>query len=372
MTDSLPVVIASKWISSVLWLLFSYISQALRKRCHYVHRPLAVLIKTGLLLLLFACTCVKASQGYQNLLDQSLLKQVSAIESSRQKLDRGDITINEHLQVLEVLAKSQHPLTAQVVVDEIINIGYVYLDQRHLYAYGYYVNALLQPWLAQVGMKESEGQPQELIYLRARLLRALAQFGRDKRVSQYLGDLAVIYLQGNSTISPVLGTEALRISAINASRNQQNLVHQYFKVAQATPDENLRKSIIQAMYFQDPTSIHYIFKQTHQIDFSSGERLYILQRLFWQNKEQHILYQWLEDDFGKWVAQLPLLYQSVLPEVFTPSCQWDNAQSLYDFFSDRQGIFQSSLQKQLMKTAQCLQVKQLQKPLLNEFLASYQ
>ncbi|WP_221932928.1 ERAP1-like C-terminal domain-containing protein [Thalassotalea sp. PS06] len=312
-----------------------------------------------------------ASAGHEDLLKQSSFKQANAISDSRKALDKGHKTINDHLILIESLSASEHIATAQVIVDEVISIGYVYLDDRNLIAYAYFVNSVLEPWLSKVGLKEVAGQPYETVYLRARLLRALAQFGRNKQITSYLQSLAPIYLQGDSGISVELGTEALRISAINANRNQQDLVHRYFKVADSTSNPQLRKSIVQAMYFSDSTAIHYIFKQSPKAGFSSGERMYILQRLFWQNKEQAILYQWLEDDFSKWVANLPLLYQSVLPEVFTPSCQWDNAQSLYDFFSDKRSIFQTSLQKQLSKTAQCLQVKQLQKPLLNDFLASY-
>ncbi|TLU61861.1 hypothetical protein FE810_13670 [Thalassotalea litorea] len=330
-----------------------------------------ILMAVGFCWSLFTSYTAQALPAHNDLLAQSAERQIHIIVDSRKALDNGDKTINDHLKVLETLAATKHSAAALVVIDEIISIGYVYLDKRNLYSYAYFVNALLKPWLDEVGLKEVEGQPYDMVYLRARMLRALAQFGRNKQIVTYLQSLAPEYLTGDSDISPELGTEALRISAIFASRNQQELVHRYFQVTASTENQELRKSVVQAMYFQDPTSIHYIFEHTPKANLTSGERVYILQRLFWQNKEQKILYQWLEDDFGKWVANLPLLYQSVLPEVFTPSCQWDNAQALYDFFNDKRSIFQSSLQKQLSDTAQCLQVKQLQKPLLNDFLTTY-
>ncbi|WP_394175874.1 ERAP1-like C-terminal domain-containing protein [Thalassotalea litorea] len=323
------------------------------------------------------CLCVsamplaKALPGHNDLLSQKPQQQIHAIIDSRKALDTGAKTINDHLKILETLASTKHPATALIIIDEIISVGYVYLDERNLNAYAYFVNALLEPWLQKVGFKESPGQSYEIVYLRARMLRALAQFGRNKQAITYLQSLVSPYLKENSGISAELGTEALRVTAIFANRSQQDLVHRYFQVTKSTKNPELRKSVVQAMYFRDPTAIHYIFENTPQANLTSGERMYILQRLFWQNKQQEILYQWLEDDFGKWVANLPLLYQSVLPEVFTPSCQWGNAQALYDFFSEKRSIFQSSLQKQLRETAQCLQVKQLQKPLLNDFLVSY-
>ena len=127
-----------------------------------------------------------------------------------------------------------------------------------------------------------------------------------------------------------------------------------------------------SMYFTDEKSVSYVLEQTLSNDVSVGDKASSLNGLFYINKDQHYIYQWLTPKFSEVVNALPQTYKGYMPFIMSPGCQQANIMRFSEFFEAKGADYNASFVKALEEENNCLALKRREAKSFSEFLSPYQ
>jgi len=307
----------------------------------------------------------------------ALLKDLSSL-SNREKmallsnssglLDAGEISIGEHLSMLTELAKDENAIVSLNVIEELKLIGEQNVDQSNEAAFSNYITQVLTPWYEKIGSTTKKSDGDDVLTLRPRLLRTLGQLGDNPELNKELTALAHEYLSGESEVDGNLGREALRIAAMI---DKGDLVKLYYKSYKDTQSATLKSNIMSALYFREDAAINFSLGQSLLDDIPAGDKTSQLGGAFYSNKEQAVLYSWLEENFDKYIKAIPQNYVSYMPFIMSPGCKQENVDRLSAFFKDKGDEYKDALAKTLEAENNCLALKQREQNAFNEFLSAY-
>jgi alanyl aminopeptidase len=296
-------------------------------------------------------------------------EKMALLSNSKGLLNASEISINEHLTLLTLLAKEDNPIVFLKAIEEIKIVGETHSTLNNQYAFSEYITQTLTPWYNKIGSVTKSDDSDSILQLRPRLLRTLGQLGNNPTLNKELSALATKYLAGDKTIDDSLGREALRIAAM---LDKGQLVQTYFKTYLATSNATLKSNIMTSMYFTDEKSVSYVLEQTLSNDVSVGDKASSLNGLFYINKDQHYIYQWLTPKFSEVVNALPQTYKGYMPFIMSPGCQQANIMRFSEFFEAKGADYNASFVKALEEENNCLALKRREAKSFSEFLSPYQ
>lgn len=296
-------------------------------------------------------------------------EKMALLSNSKGLLNAGEISIKEHLTLLTLLAKEKNPIVFLNALEEIKLVGETHTNLSNQFAFSDYITQTLTPWYNKIGSATKTDDSDSILQLRPRLLRTLGQLGNNPTLNKELSAVALKYLAGDKTIDNSLGREALRIAAII---DKGELVKSYYKTYLTTSNATLKSNIMSAMYFTDEKSIRYVLEQTLSSEIPAGDKGGPLGGLFYINKDQHFIYQWIKPRFTEVVSALPQIYKGSMPFIMSPGCQQDNVKRFSDFFQAQGDDYKASFDKALEAENNCLALKQREANSFTEFLMPYQ
>lgn len=295
-------------------------------------------------------------------------EKVALLSNSRGLLDAGEISVKEHLKLLSELTLETNVVVFTAALEEIKLIGerHTSLDNQKLFSA--YIDEMLTPWFNKLGSSTRKGDSDNILQLRPRLLRTIGQLGNNSTLNKEMIAVAHRYLKGDKSIDNGLGREALRIAAM---LDHSDLVETYFKTYKTSDDANLKINIMQSMYFTSEESINYVLRQMLDKDIPAGDKGDPFNGLFYANKDQAILYQWMEKNFEQLLKALPEIYHGFMPLIMSPECEVNNLKRLEAFYKGKDKIYKASLNKSIESENNCLRLKKREAASFLEFLSSY-
>lgn len=296
-------------------------------------------------------------------------EKVALLSNSKGLLNAGEISIKEHLTLLTLLTKENNPVVFLNALEEIKIVGEKNITLDNQYAFSKYVTETLTPWYNKIGSTTKPDDSDSILQLRPRLLRTLGQLGNNPTLNKDLSELAVKYLAGDKTIDDNLGKEALRIAAMI---DKGELVEVYYKTYLNTSNASLKSNIMSAMYFTDEKSVNFSLELALNKEIPAGDKARPIGGLFYINKDQSHIYEWITPRFTQVVNSLPQMYQSALPFIMAPGCQQGNMDIFNAFFKDLGDVYKASFDKVLESESNCLALKQRESKSFNDFLSPYQ
>ncbi|WP_221932929.1 M1 family metallopeptidase [Thalassotalea sp. PS06] len=312
-------------------------------------------------------------EKYQALVDDVGLlndrEKIALLSNSRGLLNSGEISLGDHLTLLTQLTQEDNAIVVLKVTEEIKLIGERHINVKNQYAFSNYITAILTPWYQQIGSKTRQGDDDSILALRPRLLSTLGQLGDNPELNKELTQIAHGYLKGDESIDDNLGIEALRIAAM---LDTGNLVKDYFDTYHSSSDATLKSNILRSMYFTEDKSVNYLLEQILNEDIPSGDKPGPLAGSFYINKEQTLLYRWLEENFDEVERVIPEMYHNYLPFMMYTNCQAENVEKLNSFFKSKDDVYQASLTKSVEAANNCLAMKEREAQSFSQFLSKYQ
>lgn len=296
-------------------------------------------------------------------------EKMALLSNSTGLLNAGEISIKEHLTLLTLLAKEDNPTVFLKAIEAIKVAGETHVTPKNQYAFSNYITQTLTPWYNKIGSKTKPNDSDSILQLRPRLLRTLGQQGNNPTLNNELSELAVKYLAGDKTIDNSLGKEALRIAAM---LDKGQLVKTYYAAYLATSDATLKSNIMSAMYFTDEASVKYVLEQTLSDTIPAGDKRGPLSGLFYINKDQRFIYEWITPRFSEVVKALPQIFKGYMPFLMSPGCQQENTTLFNDFFKAKGKDYKASFDKALEAENNCLALKQREAKSFADFLLPYQ
>ena len=295
-------------------------------------------------------------------------EKMALLSNSNGLLSSSNISIKEHLSLLTLLAKDNNAIVALKVIEELKLIGEQHTDIANQLAFSDYITQVLTPWYERIGSKTRASDNDDILRLRPRLLRTLGQLGDNPELNKELVALAYDYLAGDNSIDDNLGREALRIAAM---LDNDNLVKLYYKTYLNTDNATLKSNIMSSLYFTQKDAIDYSLTEIFNEGIPAGDKIRPLVGAFYINKNQDMIYQWLDKNFERYVAAIPQIYQSSMPYMMSPGCQEENVKKFTEFYKNKGEIYQAAIEKSLEVENNCMALKQREEIAFNTFLGKY-
>lgn len=270
-------------------------------------------------------------------------------------LAAGEVTMGQHMSLLSRLITEVNKEIALDTLEAIRDVGEMYRGTHIEPMTSAWVRSSLSPWLASLGVEPVPNEDQGATKLRARVMRVLAQLGKDERLIKTLTQMADRYLDDPSSIQGVIAIDALRINALynGSEATAKRYIDVYVKTKDALQKANLRR----AMYFTDDAAIDVVLSAVADGQFTSGDISSVIGGLFYANVDQDALYALFQQYVDEIVQRLPEFYRPLMPQLTTAGCTASNSGRQKVLYGERGSQFQISLDKSQEATANCVDNK---------------
>ncbi len=292
---------------------------------------------------------------FYNLIDDidelSDREKIALLDNSEALLNAGSLSMADYLYVINRLLKDSHPLVFLPALEGVKNIGEQFVTEENRAAFAAFVDQALSERYQEVGIRGHADDSEATVQMRPRLVRTLGQFGTDENL---LADAAVLvdsYFDSPASVPTGLAREAMRITALNDDGDRYD---KYLQAYLETGSAAQKSNILAATYFDEPEVVLRHLEFSLSVDVQAGDSLRGLISFAYVLDDHSLLYEWLDDNFGRVIGKAPAFYQPVMPEVLGGSCDQHNLDLLTGFFADRGDVYAKSLTKVVEADEACI------------------
>jgi alanyl aminopeptidase len=291
------------------------------------------------------------------------------LNNSNALLLAGELTMADHMSVLNALAEDDEPQIARTVMRSLGSLTYL-VDDNNEADFTAFVEAKLIPWFERLGVKPVGNESDDVIRLRQTVFGFLGQYSSNQEVLKTSEKLAEEFIQDSSAVPRGIASGALRAIAKNGSTEWFGRIQ---KAYVNNTDGNVRNTLLAGMRFPQEENVKAL------LDFALGDSvtpanvIRVVGTAAAANNDQTALYEWLDANFDKLTQKMPSFHLSRMPEFVSNSCYTNNIALAEAFYADRMSKFdgmQRSFDVAMARANQCVELKERNQTTFNQFLSN--
>ncbi|GAB3026446.1 M1 family metallopeptidase [Bowmanella dokdonensis] len=271
-------------------------------------------------------------------------------------LKAGEISLQDHMQVLDVLAQEQDPTVVSAVVAALNDLLYL-VDDSNRQVFARFVAEKLMPWYRKLGVGPQPGDSEEIIKLRQAVFSILSQHAPNEELEQVSKKMTRQYLEDPGAVSRHLASAALKSTA---KFGAADWYHKYRQAYLKSSDANVRNTLMGSMYFPQDENVRQLLDFSFHEEMSPANVIYNLYVASKSQEKQDLLYSWLDKHFQQLTERMPSYHIGRMPEFVSSSCDQHNVQLARAFYPGRMEKFDGmarSFEVAMDEANQCLALK---------------
>ena len=306
----------------------------------------------------------------------ALLKDTQALNAREKKsllynsdalLNADKISLDQHMAVLDALAKDDDPVVARSVVASLNDLTYL-VDNNNKALFAQFLNSKLSHWFARLGTVESKGDSNDKSRLRNAVFGLLSRYTQNEDVIAQSKRITEKFLQDDTSTGRAIAGNAMRSLAVN---DDKRWFDKYQAAYLATNDANTQSTIRFGMLFPDAVTVRKVLDMTLNDAVSPANVLGFIATASQAREDQDVLYQWLDENMEKVTAKMPAYHVARMPEYVSSSCSEHNidlAQRFYQKHMDKYDGMARSYDVAQDESKQCAKLKQANQGAFNHYL----
>jgi len=309
---------------------------------------------------------------YYNLVEDadalSAREKIGLLDNTEALLDSGDLALADYLFTLSRFLRDPHALVFLTALEKVKEIGDDFVDAGDREPYARFIDDVLGPRFAEVGVEARPGDSESVIQMRPRLMRTLGEYGSDAAARTAAREIALRYLADPSAVGSDLGREALRVTAL---ADDGSLYPRYRQAYLQSKSEDQKSNILASIYFGNPAVIreHLDFAISPAVpagDAVAGIALYATLL-----DDHAILYDWLGENLDAFLAKVPSYYHGLLPQLLDDGCNRTTLAQMQEFFGPRGEQYALALKRAKETIENCVSRREREHEGLEQFLSQY-
>ena len=306
----------------------------------------------------------------------NLLDNLSALTRREQKnllynsdalLNAGETSLNQHMKVLNALAKIDDPVIARAVVASMGDLLYL-VDDSNKPMFANFVSSHLMHWFEQLGTENKATDSADVNKLRSSVFSVLGRYGENEAVQKTSETLTAQYLAKPASLPRSIATAAMRTTA---KHGDKQWYEKYQQAYQANTDANVRNAIGYSMMFPQNENVEKLLNFSFDDAVSPANVIYNVYMASIAQDKQQVFYAWLEKNFDKLVEKMPAYHIARMPEFVSDSCHAENIKLAKAFYKDRMNKFEGmarSYEVAMAGAQQCVALKAKFQPEFSQYL----
>ena len=291
----------------------------------------------------------------------------SLLYNSDALLNADKITLDQHMAVLDALAKDDDPVVARSVVASLNDLTYL-VDNNNKALFAQFLNSKLSHWFARLGTVESKGDSNDKSRLRNAVFGLLSRYTQNKDVIAQSKRITEKFLQDDTSTGRAIAGNAMRSLAVN---DDKGWFDKYQAAYFATNDANTQSAIRFGMLFPEAVTVRKVLDMTLNDSVSPANVLGFIATASQARENQDVLYQWLDENMEQVTAKMPAYHVARMPEYVSSSCSEHNIDLAQDFYSkhkDKYDGMARSYEVAQDESQQCVTLKQANQGAFNQYL----
>jgi alanyl aminopeptidase len=291
------------------------------------------------------------------------------LNNSNALLLAGELTMADHMSVLNALAEDDEPQIARTVMRSLGSLTYL-VDDNNEADFTAFVEAKLIPWFERLGVEPVGNEPDDVIRLRQTVFGFLGQYSSNQEVLQTSEKLAEEFIKDSSTVPRSIAAGALRAIAKNGSTEWFGRIQ---KAYESNTDGNVRNTLLAGMRFPQEENVKALLDFALDDSVNPANVIRVVGTAAAANNDQTAFYEWLEANFDKLSKKMPSFHLSRMPEFVSGSCFNSNIALAKAFYADRMSKFdgmQRSFDVAMASAKQCVELKKRNQTTFNQFLSN--
>lgn len=306
----------------------------------------------------------------------NLINNLSALTRREQKnllynsdalLNAGETRLNQHMEVLNALAKIDDPVIARAVIASVGDLFYL-VDDSNKQLFSKFVNQHLMRWFDQLGTENKESDSADINKLRSSVFSVLGQYGENEAVLERSEKLTAKYLSAPQSLTRSIASAAMRTTAKHGDKSWFDKYKQTFL---ANNDANVRNTIGYSMMFPQDENVTKLLDFSFDDAVSPANVIYNVYMASIGQEKQDVFYAWLEKNFNRLVEKMPSYHIARMPEFVSDSCNEDNIKLAQTFYKDRMANHEGmsrSYEVAMAAAQQCVALKNKFQPAFTQYL----
>ncbi|TDF37419.1 M1 family peptidase [Alteromonadaceae bacterium M269] len=291
------------------------------------------------------------------------------LNNSNALLLAGELTMADHMSVLNALAEDNDPQIARTVMRSLGSLTYL-VDDNNEANFTAFVEAKLLPWFERLGVTPEGNESDDVIRLRQAVFAFLGRYSKSDQVLKTSEELASEFLKDSSSVSRGMAAGALRAISRNGSTDW------FAKVQKAyveNTDGNVRNTLLSGMRFPQPNNVKTVLDFALQDSVNPANVIRVVATAAAANNDQTAFYEWMNENFDALSQKMPSFHLSRMPEFVSNSCFTDNIALAKAFYEPRMAKFdgmQRSFDVAMARANQCVELKERNQTTFNQFLSN--
>jgi alanyl aminopeptidase len=291
------------------------------------------------------------------------------LNNSNALLLAGELTMADHMAVLNALAEDNDPQIARTVMRSLNSLTYL-VDDNNAADFTAFIEAKLLPWFERLGVKPEGNESEDVARLRQAVFTFLGQYSSNELVLKTSEELTSEFIKDSSSVSRGIAAGALRAIAKNGSTDWFSKIQ---KAYIDNTDGNVRNTLLSGMRFPQPDNIKAVLDFALTDSVNPANAIRVVSAAASANTDQTLFYEWLEANFDKLSQKLPSFHLSSMPEIVSNSCNTNNIELAKAFYKDRMSQYegmQRSFDVAMADATLCIELKKRNQTTFNQFLSN--
>jgi alanyl aminopeptidase len=308
----------------------------------------------------------------------ALLKDIDALNGREKKsvlynsdalLKAGEVSLAQHMAVLDALAGSNDPMIARAVVSSLNDFVYL-IDQTNEVSFGKFLEAKLMPWFTRLGTTEGSNDSKDISRLRTSVFTMLGQYSKNEAVQKEAIKVTEKYLSDPSSVARSVAYAAMRSVAKHGDLSWFDKFEAAYLL---TSDANIQSAIRYSMRFSQAENVEKALNFTLSEHVGPADTIGLLSVAGSNQQTSDILYTWLETHMIEVAKKMPAFHIARMPEYISSSCSTHDIELAKVFYKDKMVNYegmQRSYDVALDESQQCLALKQLNQQTFSDYLST--
>lgn len=292
----------------------------------------------------------------------------NVLNNSNALLLAGELSMGEHMTVLNALAQDEDPQIARTVMGSLSSLNYL-VDDNNEADFTTFVEGKLMPWFERLGVTPHDDDSNDVIRLRQTVFRFLGRYSNDKQIQTISQELATKFVNDTTSVSRGIAFGAF---AAIAKEGDNDWFVKIQKAYIENTDGNVRNTLLAGMRFSAPDKVKAVLDFALQDAVNPANVIRVVGTAAIANDDQTAFYEWMNAHFDALVQKMPSFHLARMPEFVSNTCSKDNIALATTFYESRMAKYEGmsrSFDVAMESSNQCVALKERYQSTFNKFLA---
>jgi alanyl aminopeptidase len=259
------------------------------------------------------------------------VERVGFLGNASALLSAGLLHGDDFMRLTAKFANDKDPDVTTALMDNVEVIRRIFVTRELADPYAVYVRRTLGPALARIGMTRRPGEGDGTSEVRASLLVAMGDDGKDAAVVSFADSLAKQHIASPGSVDPSLIGAALDLSAL---RGNEALFADYKRRFETAEIPAERGRYLGALgYFRDPKIVQESVRYSLTGPLRPQEIFEIPGTLGSAFEYEELPYKWMTENFGTIASKVPPMFMVYMPN-FARGCSNQRFEEAKVFFAN--------------------------------------